>query len=119
MSADIVESSCPADGRWTSGALGILVQRVAAQPSLWEDALVRHPDQRWFGNLIDTEKVELRPYTWPRGTSTQLHDHGGSIGAYAVVEGTLTEHWYYDVVAGALTPVRVAQAAPCPVPVVP
>jgi len=119
MSADIVESSCPADGRWTSGALGILVQRVAAQPSLWEDALVRHPDQRWFGNLIDTEKVELRPYTWPRGTSTQRHDHGGSIGAYAVVEGTLTEHWYYDVVAGALTPVRVAQAAPCPVPVVP
>ncbi|MFD3451107.1 cysteine dioxygenase [Streptomyces sp. NPDC058691] len=54
-------------------------------------------DQRWYTRLHQDPYVDVWLITWPRDTSTELHDHAGSLGALTVVSGVLTEHrWTYD-----------------------
>jgi hypothetical protein len=55
------------------------------------------PDRRWYQRLHRDAYVDVWLITWPQDTSTELHDHAGSLGALAVVDGVLTEHrWSYD-----------------------
>jgi predicted metal-dependent enzyme (double-stranded beta helix superfamily) len=39
-----------------------------------------------------TDTAEAWLLTWLPGQATDLHDHGGSAGAFVVVRGRLTEH---------------------------
>jgi predicted metal-dependent enzyme (double-stranded beta helix superfamily) len=55
-----------------------------AQPSLTE---------RRYELLERTDDVEIWAIHWPQGHRLELHDHGGSVGALWVVEGTLEEHY--------------------------
>jgi predicted metal-dependent enzyme (double-stranded beta helix superfamily) len=58
---------------------------------------VHLPDRRWYTRLHQDPYVDVWLITWPRDTSTELHDHAGSLGALTVVGGTLTEHrWLHD-----------------------
>ncbi len=43
-----------------------------------------------------TDDVEVWVIHWPAGGSLQLHDHGGSSGAFWVVGGTLEERYVTD-----------------------
>lgn len=46
---------------------------------------------RWYRRIyLDTDH-ELWVIQWPRGAELDLHDHGGSSGAFLVLEGALTE----------------------------
>ncbi len=49
------------------------------------------PIQRWYARLAVTDDHEVWLLTWLPGQGTDLHDHGGSAGAFTVVSGTVEE----------------------------
>ncbi len=57
----------------------------------WELATGEHPAERQFQLLIATDVYDAWLVHWPVGTGLDLHDHGGSAGAFAVVAGDLDE----------------------------
>ena len=72
-------------------ALSGLLDTIAARPQLWESC-VRHEEScRWYGSLYRDDVVDLWLLTWQQDNSTELHDHGGSCGAFRVLSGELTE----------------------------
>lgn len=48
-------------------------------------------NERWHVRLRCDETVDVWLISWTTNQATQLHDHGGSSGAFTVVEGELTE----------------------------
>lgn len=57
------------------------------------------PEERWHQRIYRDARVDVWLITWLPSQGTQLHDHGGSSGAFAVMDGELTE----AVVAGGST----------------
>lgn len=49
------------------------------------------PDHRWHVRLHADEAVDVWLISWTTEQGTELHDHGGSAGAFTVVDGELTE----------------------------
>lgn len=47
--------------------------------------------ERWYARLAAEPDHEAWLLTWLPGQETDLHDHGGSAGAFTVVSGVLTE----------------------------
>lgn len=72
----------------------------AADPDRWPVAPRFTPDRRWYHRLAVAPDHEVWLLTWLPGQSTDLHDHGGSAGAFHVLAGTLTE----EVVTEGRTP---------------
>ena len=80
-----------------------LAARYAAAPDQWPVAPRFNPAQRWYHRIAQATDHEVWLLTWLPGQSTDLHDHGGSAGAFHVLSGSLSED---TVIAG--TPVRIA-----------
>ena len=57
---------------------------------LGHDLETDESDRSWW-RLIATDQYDAWLIRWPEGGAVTPHDHGGSAGAFAVVEGTLTE----------------------------
>lgn len=71
--------------------LGEIARQLAAQTDLWQP-LVRYDAQsRYYTQLVTEAGYEAWLLTWLPGQGTLWHDHGGSAGAFATVQGTLTE----------------------------
>ncbi|GAA1744254.1 cysteine dioxygenase family protein [Luedemannella helvata] len=71
----------------TRTRLADLARRYAAGPlDLRFDA-----GRRWYARLGAGPDHEAWVLTWLPGQETDLHDHGGSAGAFLVVTGVLTE----------------------------
>jgi predicted metal-dependent enzyme (double-stranded beta helix superfamily) len=49
--------------------------------------------ERRYELLELTDDLEIWAIHWPQGQGLELHDHGGSVGALWVVEGSLEEHY--------------------------
>ncbi|OBI76236.1 cysteine dioxygenase family protein [Mycobacterium sp. E740] len=49
------------------------------------------PDERWFTRLHGDDELDIWLISWVPDRSTELHDHGGSLGALTVVSGALRE----------------------------
>lgn len=47
--------------------------------------------RRWFTRIHGDEELDIWLISWVPGHHTELHDHGGSLGALTVVSGSLTE----------------------------
>lgn len=47
--------------------------------------------ERWFTRLHGTEELDVWLISWVPNRSTELHDHGGSLGALTVLSGALRE----------------------------
>lgn len=47
--------------------------------------------RRWFTRIHGDEELDVWLISWVPGHATELHDHGGSIGALTVVSGSLNE----------------------------
>lgn len=75
----------------------------AGQPYDWPVAPRFNPASRWYYRLAEHADYEVWLLTWLPGQGTDLHDHGGSAGAFYVVSGVLTE----DTVSGADAPPTV------------
>lgn len=82
----------PADPAPLSPAeLGELTRRYAeeltAGPPSWQfDA-----DSRWHRRIHRDDQVDVWLISWLPTQGTQLHDHGGSSGAFTVIDGVLDE----------------------------
>ncbi len=48
-------------------------------------------DQRWFTRLHADDELDVWLISWVPGHTTELHDHGGSLGALTVLSGALHE----------------------------
>jgi len=67
-----------------------VVVALAGRRDLWRPQVeFRHP--RHYVRLLAGEGWEAWLLTWLPGQATGLHDHGGSAGAFGVVEGVLAE----------------------------
>ena len=47
--------------------------------------------QRWFTRIQGDDEIDIWLISWVPGQPTELHDHGGSLGALTVLSGTLRE----------------------------
>ncbi len=48
-------------------------------------------DERWFVRLHGDDELDVWLISWVPERSTELHDHGGSLGALTVLSGALVE----------------------------
>ncbi len=48
-------------------------------------------DDRWFCRILGDGEVDIWLISWVPERSTELHDHGGSLGALTVLSGSLDE----------------------------
>jgi mannose-6-phosphate isomerase-like protein (cupin superfamily) len=88
-----------------TGAAGLAAVLAAAE-NRWSHLVEYRPESRWTSLLppalaadvldpslhADLAEAQVWLLSWLPGQGTDLHDHGGSAGAFAVVRGTLTEH---------------------------
>ncbi|MDQ1672427.1 MAG: hypothetical protein QOC98_989, partial [Frankiaceae bacterium] len=72
-------------------ALAGLLEKLVSAPQLWSPSVRHEPTSRWYGSLFRDDVVDLWLLTWQQDNSTDLHDHGGSSGAFRVVSGALSE----------------------------
>jgi len=49
------------------------------------------PDERWHQRIYRDGRMDIWLISWLPTQGTQLHDHGGSSGAFTVLSGSLTE----------------------------
>ncbi|BBZ41188.1 cysteine dioxygenase [Mycobacterium conspicuum] len=50
------------------------------------------PDgERWFTRIHGDDELDVWLISWVPGHATELHDHGGSLGALTVLSGSLNE----------------------------
>ncbi|GIF19759.1 putative metal-dependent enzyme (double-stranded beta helix superfamily) [Actinoplanes tereljensis] len=68
-----------------------IATRFAATSDEWPVAPRFNPANRWYERLEVADDHEVWLLTWLPGQCTELHDHGGSAGAFHVFAGTLTE----------------------------
>ena len=82
----------PAPGRPALGRARLAdLVHLAAATGEWP-ALVRYTgDERWYHRLECGENHEVWLLSWLPGQRTGFHDHCGSSGAFAVVQGELQE----------------------------
>ena len=52
---------------------------------------VRPTDDRWFTRIHGDDELDVWLISWVKDHSTELHDHGGSLGALTLVSGALDE----------------------------
>jgi predicted metal-dependent enzyme (double-stranded beta helix superfamily) len=81
----------PTSGALAPRQLASIAQQLAAQADVWRPILHFDPDDRWYTRLTVGEGWEAWLLTWLPGQHTDLHDHGGSSGAFTVLEGELEE----------------------------
>lgn len=67
------------------------VETVAADVRAGLHDVRADPDERWHVRLYRDDDMDLWLISWTADQGTQLHDHGGSGGAFTVVSGTLRE----------------------------
>lgn len=79
------------DGTTTPARLENLAQVLAACPAVWAPLAVHDPDHRVHVRLTAGPDWEAYLITWPSGHGVEVHDHGDSAGAVAVVAGSLVE----------------------------
>lgn len=75
----------------TAGTLSDVARELADSPETWRPHVRRDSGERWYVSLLEEDGFEAWLLGWPVGEGIELHDHGSSSGAIAVVEGTLLE----------------------------
>jgi hypothetical protein len=85
-----------ATGRDGACSLAELAERIGANPRLWVQHVAGERPDRSYVRIYGTPELEVWVLTWPSGTSTALHDHGGSYGAFYVTRGCLAEQLPID-----------------------
>jgi predicted metal-dependent enzyme (double-stranded beta helix superfamily) len=68
------------------------VRKLAATPREWMARVRLSADGRWYERIHIDGQFEVWLISWLPGQATGFHDHGGSVGAFGTVFGTLEEH---------------------------
>lgn len=72
-------------------SLAAIARRYAEDPESWPFAPRFNAVERWYARIGGDSDHEAWLLTWLPGQATDLHDHGGSAGAFVVVSGALSE----------------------------
>ena len=70
--------------------VGLAVDLAQTTP-LWRPRIRRGEARRWYVRLLADAHTEAWLLGWPPGGRIDLHDHGGSSGAFCVIKGRLVE----------------------------
>jgi len=68
-----------------------IVRGLGRDAATWRDLAQHDREQRWHLRLSSNERFDIWLIGWHAHQGVELHDHGGSAGAFAVVEGELLE----------------------------
>ena len=71
--------------------LAAIAAGLAAVTVPWELGMGEVPTERRFHRVLATDAYEAWVICWPSGESLDMHDHGGSAGAFSIVSGELDE----------------------------
>jgi hypothetical protein len=74
-------------------ALLDLLQRYVTETAEILPLAAPNLTERRYELLELTDELEIWAIHWPKDQGLELHDHGGSVGALWVVEGSLEEHY--------------------------
>jgi hypothetical protein len=77
--------------RATARRLVATARELAGRPELWQPHRAFSPDERHAARMAATPTWEAWLLGWLPGQTTGLHDHGGSAGAFVVIQGALEE----------------------------
>jgi predicted metal-dependent enzyme (double-stranded beta helix superfamily) len=77
--------------RLSPSRLAVLAQAAAARHD-WAGQVRYDQDERWYQRLEQGDNHEVWLLSWLPGQRTGFHDHWGSAGAFAVVQGELREY---------------------------
>jgi Cysteine dioxygenase type I len=69
-----------------------VVADLAATPALWRPHVRHSATERMYARLHLSAMLEVWLICWSRLQATGYHDHDGSRGAVAIVDGALEEH---------------------------
>lgn len=81
----------PAGRDLVGDELRSLASWLGERPSLWRPHVAHDPAQRTFHRLVADAHVTVWLICWMPGHDTGFHDHDGSAGAVAVLEGEVVE----------------------------
>ncbi|MBV8692086.1 MAG: cysteine dioxygenase [Actinobacteria bacterium] len=70
-----------------------LVQALAADEAGWRRYVTGDWSARWYERFALERDFEAWLIGWPQDHGIDLHDHGGSAGGFALVEGSLIESY--------------------------
>ena len=68
-----------------------LARELGARTDLWRPQVRFAQESRWSVRVAVTDDYEAWLLTWLPGQGTDWHDHGGSGGAFVVLQGALVE----------------------------
>jgi rhodanese-related sulfurtransferase len=86
-------SPAAGSGRQLSPAeLRDVVERYAEDVRRGSHVADFHTEDRWHVRIHQDADVDVWLISWTTEQGTELHDHGGSSGAFTVVQGSLTEY---------------------------
>lgn len=75
----------------TPEQLRAIVTEIAGTPAPWSNCVRFDLTERFYSRLHRDDAVEVWLICWDIGQDALLHDHGGSVGAFTVVRGSLME----------------------------
>ena len=78
-------------GALADDVLAEMASALAAVTEPWQIRSGQVPTDRCYEQILATDVYEVWVIYWPTGGALDLHDHGGSAGALAVVAGCLDE----------------------------
>ena len=81
----------PGDRDLVAAELKSLAGWLGERPELWRQHVRHDPSQRTFHRLVSDDHVTVWLICWMPGHDTGFHDHDGSAGAVAVLEGEVVE----------------------------
>ncbi|MGN6473224.1 MAG: cysteine dioxygenase [Mycobacteriales bacterium] len=84
-------ATAPSVQTFSPDQLAAALERLGDRASRWRSLARFDPSGRWWCRLHADERADIWLLTWLAGQATDLHDHGGSAGAFIVVQGALTE----------------------------
>lgn len=91
MSELTLDRVAPRSGQVAVRDLRAVCDRLAGREHVWRPLLRFDPQARWYTRLAAAAGWEAWLLTWVPGQATGPHDHGGSAGAFRVLQGVLTE----------------------------
>jgi hypothetical protein len=96
----------PSRGTVGADVLAAIAAGLASVTVPWELGHDEVPAERRYERVLSTPAYDAWVISWPSGGALDLHDHGGSAGAFSVVAGQLDE----ATVDGTVTVVRTFSA---------
>jgi Cysteine dioxygenase type I len=100
---DWIHERVAAGENLTRPKLAALATAIGREPRFWRDLVKHDPNTRYFDQLYRDANLDVWLICWLDAQDTGYHDHELSSGAVYVVEGNLSEDYFYRDAEGWIT----------------